>query len=143
MKKLILVVAMAAFFAQTRAQVIEVKEVPAPVVTTFQTAYPTITSVEWRRVGANYEAVYSENQNDRYVIYNPSGKLVEVREGIVYSSMPEPAVTYVKTKYKDGKMTKVYKVKDSNGKVMYKGKVKEGYLLFDSNGNFIREEKED
>ena len=139
MKKLILLAACAAFFTQSRAQVIEVKEVPGVVITNFKTTYPSINQVEWRRVGSNYEADYNANQEDMYVTYDPSGNVVEVREGIAYETVPAPVTTYVKTKYKDGKMTKVYKVKDAKGNVMYKGKVKDSYLIFDSNGNFVRE----
>jgi len=141
MKKIIVLFAMAAFFGQSKAQVVEVKDVPGVVVTTFQGSYPSVSHVEWRRVGTNYEADYMDNQNDSYVVYDPSGKVVEVAQGVTYTTVPEPAMTYVKTKYKGDKMTKVFKVKDSSGKVIYKGKVKDSYLLFDSNGNFIREVK--
>ena len=142
MKKLILISAVCAFFAQAKAQVIEVREVPGVVVSSFQNSYPSIGKVEWRRVGSDYEAVYNADQSDMYVTYDPSGKLVEVREGVVYTTVPEPVTTYVKTKYKGDKITKVYKIKDARGTVTYKGKVKDSYLLFDSNGNFIKEVKD-
>jgi len=123
-----------------KSQVIEVREVPTVVVSSFQTTYPSVTKVQWQRVGSNYEALYRDNQGDVYVTYDPSGKLIETGQGIVTTSVPEPVTTYVKTKYKGDKLTKVYKVKDANGVVLYKGKVKDKYVFFDSNGNFIRED---
>jgi hypothetical protein len=142
MKKFILLIAAVAFVANANAQVVQVKEVPGVVITTFQGSYPSVNNVEWRKVGTFYEADYSENSNDMYVMYDPSGKIVETGQGVAVSSYPAPLTTYVKTKYKDDKIKKVYKVKDANGKTIWKGKVKEDYLIFDENGNYIRMEKD-
>jgi hypothetical protein len=49
---------------------------------------------------------------------------------------------YVKTKYKDDKIVKYYKVKDAKGKTVWRGKVEQGYVLFDENGNYIKMEKD-
>jgi hypothetical protein len=142
MKKIILLFAIAAFFKQAQAQVIEVKEVPGVVVTTFQSSYPSVSDVHWRRAGNYYVADYSSNNNDMYVTYDPSGKIIETGEGVDVSTTPAPLTTYVKTKYKDDKIKKVYRVKDANGKTVWKGKVKNDYLIFDENGNYIRMEKD-
>jgi len=143
MKKLILTAIMALLFVHLKAQVIEVKQVPVPVVTTFQTAYPDVTGVQWRKAGTMYIANYNQNSNEMYVTYDPEGKMVESGQTVVVTSAPAPMTTYVKTKYKDGKITKVYRVKDSSGKTIWKGKVKNDYVLFDESGNFIKVEKED
>jgi hypothetical protein len=67
---------------------------------------------------------------------------VKIGEGVMVSSAPAPMTTYVKTKYKDEKIVKVYKVKDADGKTIWKGKVKKDYLFFDENGNYIKMEKD-
>ena len=141
MKKLFAVFVLAILCAYAKAQVIQVKQVPQVVVTTFQSSNPNTSNVEWYQVDNNYEAVYNNNKNDMYVLYDPTGKVVETGEGVVYTTLPENATMYVKTKYKEDGMKKVYKVKDANGKTIYKGKVKSGYLIFDSDGNFVRETK--
>ena len=143
MKKIILFVAIATLAMQSYAQVIEVKQVPNVVVTTFQGAYPTVSNPQWVKVDGNYEVMYTNDNNDMFVTYTPTGQVIEQAESVtVY---PEAATTYVKTKYKSDGMKKVYKIKDSNGKTIYKAKVKgdkgETYLLFDSNGNYIGERK--
>ena len=144
MKKILLLFSAAALASQLSAQVVTVREVPNPVVTTFQSSYPSVTTVEWRKSGTNYEAVYTENKNEMYVVYTPSGAIVERGEGVIHTSVPAPATTYVETKYKGDKMSKVYKIKDADGKTLYKGKLKDGnYLIFDANGNFVREVKVD
>jgi hypothetical protein len=142
MKKIILIFAVTAFFTEAKAQVMEVKQVPGVVVTTFQSTYPSVSNVQWRKAGNYYVADYNENNNDMYVEYDPSGKVIETGEGVDASSYPAPLTTYVKTKYKDDKIKKVYRVKDANGKTIWKGKVKEDYLIFDENGNYIRMEKD-
>ena len=142
MKKIILAIAVTAFFMQAKAQVIEVKQVPGVVVTTFQGSYPSASNVQWRKVGNYYVADYVNNSNDMYVEYDPSGKVIEIGEGVEVSSYPAPLTTYVKTKYKDDKIKRVYKIKDANGKTLWKGKVKEDYLIFDENGNYIKMEKD-
>jgi hypothetical protein len=142
MKKIILIFAVTAFFTEAKAQVMEVKQVPGVVVTTFQSTYPSVSTVQWRKAGNYYVADYNENNNDMYVEYDPSGKVIETGEGVDVSSYPAPLTTYVKTKYKDDKIKKVYRVKDANGKTIWKGKVKEDYLIFDENGNYIRMEKD-
>jgi hypothetical protein len=142
MKKIILIFAVTAFFSEAKAQVMEVKQVPGVVVTTFQSTYPSASTVQWRKAGNYYVADYNENNNDMYVEYDPSGKVIETGEGVDVSSYPAPLTTYVKTKYKDDKIKKVYRVKDANGKTIWKGKVKEDYLIFDENGNYIRMEKD-
>jgi hypothetical protein len=142
MKKIILLLAMTAFLVQTKAQVIEVKQVPGVVVTTFQGAYPSVNNVQWRKSGNYYIADYNQDNNDMYVEYDPSGRVIETGEGVSASSYPAPLTTYVKTKYKDDKIKKVYRVKDANGRTIWKGKVKEDYLIFDENGNYIKMEKD-
>ena len=82
MKKIMLLFAFGVFLAQAEAQVIQVREVPGPVVTTFQSSYPAATKVEWYRIGPNYEAIYNVNDNDMYVTYSPAGKVIETGEGV-------------------------------------------------------------
>ena len=74
--------------------------------------------------------------------YDASGKLIESGEGVVAADYPASLTSYVKTKYKDEKIVKVYKIKDANGKTVWKGKVKQDYLYFDENGNYIKMEKD-
>jgi hypothetical protein len=142
MKKIIMLFAMTAFFVQAKAQSVEVRQVPGTVVTSFQSSYPSVSNVHWRKAGTYYVADYNENSNDMYVEYDPSGKIIETGESVDVSTYPASLTTYVKSKYKDDKIKRVYKVKDSNGKTLWKGKVKEDYLIFDENGNYIRMEKD-
>jgi hypothetical protein len=143
MKKIILLAALVALFVATKAQVIEVKQVPSPIVTTFQSSYPSASNVVWRKSGNYYVADYSNDNVDSYTMYEPSGKVYEYGVGVAdESSYPANLTTYVKTKYKNDHIKRVYKVKDANGKTLWKGKVKEDYLLFDENGNYIKMEKD-
>jgi hypothetical protein len=158
MKKIILLAGFLAFAALTQAQdntntntnsrtttktnVIQSSDVPTVVVTKFQTSYPSVSSVNWNRMGSDYMAVYNENNGEYYVLYTPTGDVMETGQSVDVSTVPSSLNTYVKTKYKDDKMVKYYKVKDAKGKTVWKGKVEQGYLLFDENGNYIKMEKD-
>ena len=142
MKKNFLLAAMSVFVVQVKAQVVEVKEVPGVVVTSFQSSYPSVSTVQWSKAGTYYVADYSVSGNDMFITYDLSGKIIETGEGVAVTSYPASLTTYVKTKYKDEKIKKVYKVKDANGKTVWKGKVKTDYLYFDENGNYIKMEKD-
>ena len=146
MKKILVLFALASFGLQAGAQTdrqtqVQV-QVPSTVTTTFTTAYPSVESPVWRQSGNFYIVDYTQNSNPMYVMYDNNGKVVETGEGVMVTSYPAPLTTYVKTKYKDEKIEKVYKVKDANGKTLWKGKVKKDYILFDENGNYIKMEKD-
>jgi len=144
MKKFMLLAALsAALYVQVNAQVIEVTSVPQPVVTSFQSGYPGVGPVVWTKNGTLYVADYKVNSADRYVTYDATGKLVEVGEGVDENSLPENAKVYVKTKYKGDHIKKVYKIKDANGVTIWKGKVKEDYVMFDENGNPMKMKRDD
>ena len=144
MKKILVLFALAAFFIQANAQ--ETKtvqiQVPAVISTSFSTSYPSVEHPVWKKYGTNYIVYYTASNSDAYVLYDPSGKVIETGEGVAVTAYPAPVTTYVKTKYKDEHIEKVYKVKDVNGKTIWKGKVKNDYLIFDENGNYIKMEKD-
>ena len=147
MKKILVLFALVAFFIQANGQAegksaqVQV-QVPSVVITSFKSSYPSVENPMWRKSGTYYIVDYSQNTNDMYVMYDASGKVMEVGEGVSATAYPAPMTTYVKTKYKDDHLKKVYKVKNAEGKTIWKGKVKEDYLLFDENGNYIKMEKD-
>ncbi|MBK5286822.1 MAG: PepSY-like domain-containing protein [Bacteroidia bacterium] len=143
MKKLFLLLAIAGLMMQATAQKLMTKDVPAAVASAFNTAHPTVTDVEWRQTGANYEAEYDANKTDVYVTYDASGTLINTAVKISGSDIPANAMGYVKANYKEDEIRDASKITDVNGKVTYSGKVKGERLFFDSNGNFIRAEKKE
>src|SRR3954468_4842667 len=103
MKKILLMIAGTAFignaFAQTNVEVktttpqqqgqtIEVKTVPQPVITKFQSSYPDAKDVTWRKVGTYYVADY-DNDNT-YIQYDPSGSVMESGQSVDISTAPSP-----------------------------------------------------
>ncbi len=159
MKKIILLIAAAAFVGntyaqtnvevktsttpqqgQTQDQTIEVKSVPQVVVSKFQSTYPDVNGVTWRKVGSYYVANY--DNNNTYIEYDPSGSVVESGQSVDITSAPSQVNTYVTTKYKDDHIKRIYKVKDSSGKTIWKAKTKSGYYYIDDNGNYIKMEKD-
>jgi hypothetical protein len=139
MKKLILIFSLIALCGVVKAQNnVEVITVPKVVTNTFDQAYPTIIHVTWAQEGNNYVASYTANNEDMIIVYDPTGRLIEQGQVMEEAALPTAAQTYIKETYKNDQVTKVYKIKDANGKTLWKGKIKDRYVMFDENGNVIR-----
>ena len=144
MKKIILLLAVAAMITQAEAQTPNMKatNVPAAVTTAFNQDHPSVKDVKWTlRDRNNYEGAYKEGKVNTYVTYDASGNLVETRIEIADSALPAPVLSYVKQNYKDDKVELALKVTAASGPVTYLARVKDMHLLFDSNGTLIRATK--
>lgn len=141
MKKQIMLLVIAGFVMQANAQKLITRDVPSSVTSAFNTSHPSITDVEWRKDGNNYVVEYDADKTDMFVTYDALGTLIQTASEISSSSIPAPAMEYVKTNYKEDEIRDASKITDSNGTVTYSGKVKGMLLFFDSKGIFIRGEK--
>ncbi len=122
------------------AQKLKETEVPAVVTATFQKLYPGVTA-KWEKEDGNYEAGFENKQGETSVLINDKGALLETENEIAVSALPKAATDYI-TKNKPGeKVKEAAMIIDSAGKKMYEAEVKDGDLLFDETGNFIKEEK--
>jgi hypothetical protein len=138
MKKLILLLAVAAFITQVKAQEVDTRDVPVVVITAFGTANPGMSSdVDWTREGDNYVAAYDMNHKDYFVVYDQSGTMVEKREKLSKNELPPSVLSYIRTNFKEDELRHATKITDANGHVTYKGKVKGQWLMFDQNGEYI------
>ena len=114
--------------------------VPAAVKQAFEKEYPG-TKAKWDNEDGKYEAGFKHNGHEMSVLYNANGTVDETEMGIPVSQLPAAATSYL-TQHKMGKISEAAKITKANGQVNYEAEVKGKDLIFDTNGNFIKEVKE-
>jgi len=130
-----------ATFAQEKKNKENIK-VPAAVQTALQQKYPEAKNVGWEKEDGNYEANWGgKSGEDNSVQFTPSGEFIEIVKAIPVSSLPQNTVSYVKEHYKEAKITEAGKVTDAKGKTSYEVEIHGKDVIFDENGNFVKEEK--
>lgn len=141
MKKVSLSLAVIFFTATTFAQKIAEKNVPASVKKAFQQKYPTATSVKWDKETPNYEASFDLNKIDNSVLIDAKGNIIETEVEISLSKIPKDAKAYIAKNYAGKKATEAAQITNAKGIITYEVEIKGMDIIFDSNGNFIKEVK--
>lgn len=142
MKKLILMTVAAMITSLTFAQKTQDKNVPVAVKSAFQKQYPDAKEVKWEKENGNYEAEFEIGETDYSVLIDASGNIIETEIEISVDALPANAKEYVSKNHVGQKIKEAAKITDAKGKVTYEAEIKGIDLLFDSNGNFIKEVKE-
>lgn len=124
------------------AQKMKEADVPAAVKDAFKKAHGVVKDVKWEKEGANFEAEFEVGETDQSVVYDASGKLIETEVEIKLEELPTGAKDYIAKNYKDAKIKEATKITDAKGTVTYEAEIKDKDLIFDSNGKFIKEEKD-
>lgn len=124
------------------AQKVSDKEVPTVVKSTLQKNYPNAKELKWEKEKGNYEAGFDLNETDYSLLIDISGNILETEIEIKVDGLPAKAKDYVSKNYPGQKIKEAAKITDSKGVVTYEAEVKGKDLIFDSNGNFIKEIKD-
>lgn len=137
MKKLILAaILLGAFTASLFA--LGNDDAPAAVKVSFTKLYPNISKVKWGKEDANYEAEFEMNKTEMSCLFDASGNLLETESGIETSDLPKAAADYIGKNYAGQKIKEAAKIVDSKKVTTYEAEVKEGDLIFDANGKFLK-----
>lgn len=116
--------------------------VPAVVKTSLAKKYPEATKVTWEKEKGNYEANWGGKDGEaNSVQFTPAGEFIEIVKEISVKDLPNGVSAYVKEHYKGAKLNDVGKVTDAQGKTSYEVEVHGKDVIFDENGNFVKEEK--
>ncbi|GAC1424974.1 MAG: hypothetical protein NVSMB67_26110 [Flavisolibacter sp.] len=143
MKKYISLLSMAALFisASSFAQKAKKMDVPTAVKIALKTKYPTAKNVTWEKEKGNFEANWGGISGEgNSVQFSPNGDFIEIVKAIAVSQLPKSVKVYVKEHYKGAKITEAGKVTDAQGKMSYEAEVNKKDIIFDEQGNFVREE---
>ncbi|HTF04609.1 MAG TPA: PepSY-like domain-containing protein [Bacteroidia bacterium] len=125
------------------AQELKSADVPAPVRTAFEKLYPSVKDVDWEKEDANYEAEFEISKTEQSVVFDALGNLLETEVEIAVSELPKAASEYVAKNHAGTKISEAAKITDAQGTVTYEAEVGKSDLIFDAQGNFIKEIKED
>ena len=142
MKKLAVTVVIMLFTTISFAQKMKQKNIPASVLTAFQKIYPTAKEINWDKEGDKYEASFDLNKIEHSVLMDAQGNLIESEVEIDLNQLPKGVLTYVKTNYPGRPAKEGAKIIDAKGNVTYEVEIKGMDLIFDSNGTFIKELKD-
>ena len=124
------------------AQKVSDKEVPTVVKNTLQKSYPSAKEIKWEKEKANYEAGFEVSEKEYSLLIDASGKILETEMEIKMEELPANAKAFISKNYAGQKIKETAKITDSKGVVTYEAEVKGKDLIFDKNGNFIKEVKE-
>ena len=144
MKYRLLLLAMLTASALTSLAQNEKKAIP-PVAakTAFEKAFPGAEKVKWGKEKAGYEVNFSLKGKQMAAVYDNNGVLKETEEDIKITALPSPVTTYIKTHYANAAIKEAAKITKAGGEINYEAEVNKKDLIFDVNGKFIREEKDE
>jgi len=130
-------------FSYAMAQDLKAKDVPQVVKDALMKKYPDAAKVSWEKEKGNYEANWGGSSGeDNSVMFTPAGAFIEHVKAIKVSELPANVLAYVKQHYPGVTVKEAGKVTDAAGATSYEAEVKGKDLVFDANGNFVKEEKE-
>jgi uncharacterized membrane protein YkoI len=89
------------------------KDLPPPVLSAFEKAYPKAEikglGMETENGKTYYEIESLEGKTKRDILYLPDGTVAEVEEAVPYADLPAPVKAAVGKEYPNGKITKCEK----------------------------------
>jgi hypothetical protein len=142
MKKLLLMSALVAIIGfPACAQKIDAAKVPAAVKTAFAKQYPG-TTAKWEKEDGKFEAGFKQDGNTVSVLYEANGTMTESEMDIKVTDLPAPVLAYVKEHYKGKSIKEGAKITKADGTVNYEAEVNGKDVIFDANGNFLKEVKD-
>jgi hypothetical protein len=142
MKKIAFLFVLIICFHFTYGQIAKSKNIPWLVENTFQQLYPSADKVKWEKEGENYEVNFKVNKKKVSITLDSLGKLIEKEEDIEISQLPAKAGDYINKNYPKSKIKEVEKKTDAQGMITYEVEVRRKELIFDANGNLIKETKD-
>lgn len=142
MKKTVILLSVMFTVLFANAQKISDKEVPAVVKSALQKNYPNAKELKWEKEKGNYEAEFEVNETDYSLLIDASGNILEIEIEIKVDALPAKVKDYITKNYVGQKIKEATKITSSKGVVTYEAELKGKDLIFDSNGNFIKEEPE-
>jgi Putative beta-lactamase-inhibitor-like, PepSY-like len=141
MKKLILIIAFNAcvVFAANAQNKLKVSE---SLQTSFQKMFPSANNLKWEKEGKDFEASFILNGVKTSAIFDSNGNWKETEEAVTEKDIPAKAVTYFKQHYKNATVKETAKITSATNKITYEIGIKGKDILFDAEGNFIKELKD-
>lgn len=123
---------------------IDVDDLPANIRTAVETEYPDADIEEVVRVGEGNAQVYrvkiEDDQAERFLMFNPSGNLMEINESVDKEDLPQPIKATIDREYGDADVEecdKVVKGDVTTYEVIVDQQDDKILLTFDENGTIV------
>ena len=113
------------------------QKTPAAVQAAFTKTFPGITA-KWDTEDGNYEANFKKDGKTMSATFDSKGGWLETETDIAISELPAAVSTYIKANYSGMKIKEAAMLKTPGGD-MYEAEVNGKDLMFDMNGNFMKE----
>jgi hypothetical protein len=140
MQKPIFIVAGLLLSVVTNAQKIKESAVPSIVKDVFKSNYKDAKDIGWEKEDGNFKVEFEIGETDQSIVYDPTGIIIEKEVEIKVKELPSAVGDYIANNYKDKKIKEATKITSASGTVTYEAEIKDKDLIFDENGNFIKEE---
>lgn len=139
MKKIVVITACSmAICVYGWAQSISASKVPAAAKAGFMKMYPHVMHPKWEMEGGNFEGNWKEHGMDHSADFTPSGVFAGSETDIPVSKLPAKVKVYVNQHY-HARISEASINRDAQGVLQYEADLKGKSVLFDSNGNFLKE----
>ncbi|MCX6291643.1 MAG: hypothetical protein NT126_07745 [Bacteroidetes bacterium] len=142
MKKAILTIAVLGITFFVQAQHVDESKVPAAVKKALYQKYPDQSDVKWEKEKGKYEASFNAAGIPTSVLINSTGSILEFEFVVSENELPREIFDYLSNTEPKQAIKKASIIKDAAGNKMFEAEVNGNDYIFDSNGKFIRKEKE-
>jgi len=115
---------------------------PEAAKTAFTKSFPGASGVKWGKEDANYEVDFVQSGKKMSAVYDAKGTLLETELSLAVSELPAAVMPYVNEHYKGMAIKETAKITKPNGEVSYEVGVKGKDILFNTSGQFLKEEKD-
>jgi len=112
------------------------------VSSSFEKEFPDATQVTWKKENTRYEAFFIIDGFKQSAVFNKQGKLLEKEMKIVKELLPAKINSYLAVNYGGQKIKHAAKITDDQGDIVYETTIKNTNIVFDSEGNFMTQNKE-
>jgi len=129
------------FLLSACGQSLKKSDIPAAVLSAVEGKYPK-SSCKWEKEDANYEASLKKDGKEVSLLVNPAGEILETETSMEVGELPAAALSYLKQQYAGKSIRDAAMMVDKNGVTTYEAALKGKDIIFDNNGNFLKEVKD-
>ena len=123
------------------AQSLKESAVPSATKEAFQKQYPN-TPAKWEKEKSAYEVNFKKDNKTMSAVIDKSGVIMETETDIAINELPKNVQKYLKSHYKNKRVTEAAKIVKANGQINYEGEVNGKDVIFDESGKFLKEAKD-
>jgi len=115
--------------------------IPVAVKKSLNAKYPHANKITWEKENGNYEANWGgKSGEDHSVQFTPAGDFVEIVDAIAVNQLPGKINVYAKNHLHSSKITEAGILTKASGEKFYEVEIKGKDIIFDTAGNFIKNE---